>query len=336
MKRLTMKIVAAATAIMAMGGATAAFAQTRAPAAAPAPAFPAKPVRMIVPFVAGGATDVVARLLSQGLNERWGQSVLVENRAGAGGSIGSELVARSNPDGYTQLFASGSVLSANQHMYRKMSHDPGRDLTGVSLVASGPMVIAVGPNSKFNTLMDLVNAVRAAPGKFSYGTAGVGSQVHLAAESFEYFAKMDSVHGPYKGEVIAITDLIGGQIDWAAPNLGASINFLRDRKLRPLAVTGPKRSPSLPDVPTVSEAGITGFENVGWFGVAVVTGTPAPLVNRLSEDITKVTGGSGFRDRVAGLGMEAGGNPPDEFNKYIRSEIVRWGRIIRERKITAM
>ena len=197
------------------------------------------------------------------------------------------------------------------------------------------MVIAVGPNSKFNTLMDLVNAVRAAPGKLSYGSAGIGSQVHLAAESFEFFAKMDSVHVPYKGEVVAITDLMGGQIDWAAPNLGAAINFLRDRKLRALAVTGPKRSPSLPDVPTVSEAGITGFENLGWFGVAVVTGTPAPLVNRVAEDIAKVTGGSTFRDRVLGLGMEAVGNGPDEFNKYIRSEITRWGRIIRERKITA-
>ena len=330
MKRLTIRIVAAATATMAMGGVTTAMAQ------APAPAFPSKPVRMVVPFVAGGATDVVARLLAQGLNERWGQSVLVENRAGAGGTIGSDIVARSNPDGYTQLFASGSVLSANQHMYKKMTHDPGRDLTGVSLVASGPMVIAVGPNSKFNTLMDLVNAARASPRKLSYGSAGVGSQVHLAAESFEFFAKMDSTHVPYKGEVVAITDLIGGQIDWAAPNLGAAINFLRDRKLRALAATDPKRSPSLPDVPTVSEAGIVGFENVGWFGVAVVTGTPAALVNRISDDISKVAAGTGFRERVSGLGMEAVGNRPDEFNKYIRSEITRWGQIIRERKITAL
>jgi tripartite-type tricarboxylate transporter receptor subunit TctC len=329
MERLTIRIVSVMTATMMLGGATVALAQ------APAPVFPAKPVRMIVPFVAGGATDVVARLLAQGLNERWGQSVLVENRAGAGGTIGSEIVARSNPDGYTQLFASGSVLSANQHMYRKMSHDPGRDLTGVSMVASGPMVIAVGATSKFNTLMDLVGAVRASPGKLTYGSAGIGSQVHLAAESFEFFAKMDSTHIPYKGEVVAITDLIGGQIDWAAPNLGAAINFIRDRKLRALAVTGPKRSPSLPDVPTVSEAGVTGFENLGWFGVAVVAGTPAALVGRLADDIAKVTAGTAFRDRVNGLGMEAVGNRPEEFNKYIRSEITRWGQIIRERKITA-
>jgi tripartite-type tricarboxylate transporter receptor subunit TctC len=327
MERLSMWIIAAATATAAAAGS--------APALAQAPAFPAKPVRMIVPFVAGGATDVVARLLAQGLNDRWGQSVLVENRAGAGGTIGSEVVARSNPDGYTQLFASGSVLSANQHMYRKMSHDPGRDLTGVSLVASGPMVIAVGAGSKFNTLMDLVNAVRAAPGKLTYGSAGIGSQVHLAAESFEFFAKMDSTHVPYKGEVVAITDLMGGQIDWAAPNLGAAINFIRDRKVRALAVTGPKRSPSLPDVPTVSEAGVTGFENLGWFGVAVVAGTPAALVNRIADDISKVTAGSAFRDRVSGLGMEAVGNRPEEFNAYIRSEIKRWGQIIRERKIAA-
>jgi tripartite-type tricarboxylate transporter receptor subunit TctC len=220
-------------------------------------------------------------------------------------------------------------------MYRKMSHDPGRDLTGVSMVASGPMVIAVGATSKFNTLMDLVGAVRASPGKLTYGSAGIGSQVHLAAESFEFFAKMDSTHIPYKGEVVAITDLIGGQIDWAAPNLGAAINFIRDRKLRALAVTGSKRSPSLPDVPTVSEAGVTGFENLGWFGVAVVAGTPAALVGRLADDIAKVTAGTAFRDRLTGLGMEAVGNRPEEFNKYIRSEITRWGQIIRERKITA-
>ncbi|MBC7778480.1 MAG: tripartite tricarboxylate transporter substrate binding protein [Proteobacteria bacterium] len=325
MKRLGTTVCAATTVVFMLFGALDASAQ----------AFPVKPVRMVVPFVAGGATDVIARLLAQGLNERWGQSVLVENRSGAGGSIGSEIVSKSNPDGYTLLFASGSVLSANQHMYKKMSHDPGRDLTGISLVASGPQVIAVGPASKFTTLMDLVNAVRTSPGKFTYGSAGVGSQVHLAAESFEYFARMDSVHVPYKGEVVAITDLIGGQIDWAAPNLGASINFIRDRKLRALAVTGPKRSPALPDVPTVSEAGITGFENLGWFGVAVASATPRDIINRIADDIAKVTAGSTFRERVAGLGMEGVGNRPDEFNKYIREEIARWGKIIRERKITA-
>jgi len=323
MNKLSVTIGAVASVTLMFFGATDSHAQN----------YPVKPVRMIVPFVAGGATDVIARLLSQGLNERWGQSVLVENRAGAGGTIGSELVARANPDGYTMLFASGSVLSANQHMYRKMSHDPGRDLVGVSLVASGPQVIAVNPNSKHNTLMDLVNAVRAAPGKFSYGSAGVGSQVHLAAESFEFFAKMKSVHVPYKGEVVAITDLMGGQIDWAIPNLGAAVNFLRDKKLRPLAVTSAKRSAALPDVPTVAEAGIAGFENLGWFGVAVPRATSVTLINRVSDDIAKVTAGAAFRDRVTGLGMDAIGNRPDEFNRYIREEIERWGKIIRERNI---
>ena len=332
MKRLSLKMTATfgavASALILMFGVMVAASQ------AVAQSFPVKPVRMIVPFVAGGGTDVAGRLLAQGLSERWGQSVLVENRAGAGGSIGSEIVARSNPDGYTLLFASGSVLTANQHMYKKMSHDPGKDLTGVSLVVSGPQVIVVSAASKFNTLMDLVNAVRAQPGKLTYGSAGVGSQVHLAAESFEFFAKMDSVHVPYKGEVVAITDLIGGQIDWAAPNMSASVNFIRDKKLKALAVTSAKRSTSLPDVPTVSEAGVPGFENLGWFGVAVVTGTPRDLINRIADDIAKVTAGATFRERAAGLGMEAVGNRPDEFNKFIREEIVRWGRIIRERKIS--
>jgi tripartite-type tricarboxylate transporter receptor subunit TctC len=325
MKRMATLAAAAAAVVMTLSGATLALAQN----------FPVKPVRLIVPFVPGGATDVVARLIGQGLSERWGQSVLVENRAGAGGTIASEIAVKANPDGYTLLFASGSVLSANQHMYKKLSHDPGRDLVGISLVAAGPQVIAVGPNSKFNTLMDLVNAVRSAPGKYTYGSAGVGSQVHLAAESFEFFAKMDSIHVPYKGEVVAITDLIGGQIDWAAPNLGASINFIREKKLRALAVTSAKRSPALPDVPTIAEAGFPGFENLGWFGVAVTAGTPRDIINKIADDIAKVTAGSTFRERVNGLGMDAVGNRPDEFGKYIKEEIVRWGRIIRERKITA-
>lgn len=297
--------------------------------------FPQKPVRLIVPFVPGGATDVVARLLAQGLTERWPHAMLVENRAGAGGSIASELVARANPDGYTQIFASGSVLTANQHMYAKLSHDPGKDLVGVSLVASGPQVIAVAANSKFQSLGDLLAAMRAAPGKLSYGSAGVGSQVHLAGENFLFATKIEATHVPYKGEAAAIADLLGGQIDWAPPNLGAAINFLRDRKLRALAITSPKRSAALPDVPTVAEAGVPGFENMGWFGVAVPRGTPPALIGRIADEIQKVASGAAFRERVSGLGMDAVGNRPEEFQKYINEEIGRWGAIIRERKITA-
>ena len=296
-------------------------------------AYPARPVRLIVPFVAGGATDIVGRLTAQGLSERWGQNVIVENRAGAGGTIGADLVAKAPPDGTTLLFASGSVLTVNQHLYKDLSHDPLRDLPGVINVAAGPMVIVVGAASKATTVAEFITLAKAAQGKLTYGSAGVGTQVHLAAEKFAYAAGIESVHVPYKGEAASIIDIVAGQIGWGAPNLGASLQFIREGKLRALAVTGRTRTPVLPDTPTVAEAGLPGAVNEGWFGVAAPANVPNAIVERIRADVARVIAQPPFRERLLSLGMSPVGNTTAEFRTAVRAESASWARIIADRKI---
>ena len=232
------------------------------PTLAFAQAYPAKPVRIVVPFPAGGATDVVARLLAQRLSEAWGQSVIVENRAGAGGNIGADAAAHSPPDGYTLLMTSGSIVTANPHMYKAMTFDPARDLVAITNVATGPQVIAVGASVPGKDLREFIAYARANPGKVNFGSAGVGTQTHLAGENFAYAAGIDVTHVPYKGEGPAMTDLIGGQIQMVTPNLGAAIGLIQQGKIRALAVTSPQRNALLPDVPAASEV-LPGFENAG-------------------------------------------------------------------------
>lgn len=296
--------------------------------------YPARPVRLIVPFVAGGATDIVGRLTAQGLSERWGQNVIVENRAGAGGTIGAELVAKAPPDGATLLFASGSVLTVNQHLYKDLAHDPLRDLPGVINVAAGPMVIVVGAASKATSVAELVALAKAAQGKLTYGSAGVGTQVHLAAEKFAYAAGIDSVHVPYKGEAAAIVDIIAGQIGWGAPNLGASVQFIRDGKLRALAVTGRTRSPALPETPTVAEAGLPAAVNEGWFGIAAPANVPPAIVEKIRADAARVIAQPAFRERLVSLGMTPVGNNTAEFRAAVSAESASWARLIADRKIS--
>src|SRR6185503_8155406 len=218
-----------------------------------ADAWPTRPVKIIVPFNAGGATDVVARLLAQKLSEAWGQTVVVENRAGAGGNIGADVVAKSPPDGYTLLMTSGSIVTANPYIYKAMPFDAAKDLVPITNVATGPQVIVVNPAVPAKDLRELIALAKASPGKVNFGSAGVGTQTHLAAENFLFSAGVDMTHVPYKGESAAITDLMGGQIQLATPNLGAAIGFIKDGKLRALAVTSRERSAQLPDVPAAAE-----------------------------------------------------------------------------------
>ena len=212
------------------------------PAAAIAQAWPSKSVKMVVPFAAGGATDVVARLLAQKLTEEWGQSVVVENRAGAGGNIGADAVAKSPPDGYTLLMASGAIVIAGPHMYKSLPYDPARDLVAITNVATGPQVIAVATNVPVKDLAELIAYAKANPKKLNYGSAGIGAQTHLAAENFAQAAGIELTHVPYKGESAAITDLIGGQIQLVTANLSAALAFVRDGKIRALAVTSRERN----------------------------------------------------------------------------------------------
>ncbi|MCW5574983.1 MAG: tripartite tricarboxylate transporter substrate binding protein [Burkholderiales bacterium] len=297
-----------------------------------ADAYPVRPVRVIVPFAPGGATDIVTRLVAQKLGESWGQTVVVDNRAGAGGNIGGELAARSNPDGYTLLMTSGSIVTANPHMYAKMPFSPEKDLVAVTNVASGPQAIVVNPSHPAKTLKEFIAMAKAKPKSMTFGSAGVGTQTHLAAENFVYTAGIDVTHVPYKGEGPAVTDLVGGQIQFVTPNLSAAIAFVNSGKLRALAVTGKERSPQLPNVPAVAET-LPGFENLGWFGFMVPTGTPQAAIDKVYADTVKALRNPDLVKRFNDIGMVPVGNSPQDFARDIKAESARWAKIIKERNL---
>jgi tripartite-type tricarboxylate transporter receptor subunit TctC len=304
------------------------------PALAAAQAWPTKPVKIVVPFAAGGATDVVARLLAQKLQEGWGQPVVVEDRAGAGGNIGADAVAKSAPDGYTLLMTSGSIVTANPYMYRDMPFDAARDLVAITNVATGPQVIAVSPTVPAKDLAEFIAYVKANPGRVNFGSAGVGTQTHLAAENFAYTAGLDMTHVPYKGESAALNDLMGSQIQLVTPNLGAAVGFIRQGKIRALAVTSRERNPALPDVPSASEA-LPGFENSGWFGLMAPTGTPQEVIDKVARDSATILRSEEFKAKLAQQGMLPVGNSPAAFAAAIREESARWARIIKDRHLKA-
>ena len=271
---------------MSKAGLIAAACLLAASTAFAADVYPVRPVRIIVPFAPGGATDIVARLVGQKLNEGWGQPVVVDNRAGAGGNIGGDIAAKSNPDGYTLFMTSGSIVTANQHMYAKMPFSPEKDLVAVTNVASGPQAIVVNPSNPAKTLKEFIAMAKAKPKSMTFGSAGVGTQTHLAAENFIYASGIDVTHVPYKGEGPAVSDLVGGQIQFVTPNLSAAIAFVNTGKLRALAVTSKERSAQLPNVPAVAET-LPGFENLGWFGFMVPTGTPKAVIAKVHADTVK-------------------------------------------------
>lgn len=307
---------------VALGIAVAAFGQN----------YPTKPVRIIVPFSPGGATDVVTRIVSLRLTEVWGQTIVVDNRAGAGGNIGADLAAKATPDGYTLFMPSGSVMTANQHMYRKLPFDAEKDFVAVTNVAGGPQVIAVSSKVPARSLKELIALAKAKPGSVTFGSAGIGTQTHLAAENFLHTAGIDATHVPYKGEGPAIQELIGGQIQMLTPNLGASIGFIKQGRIRALAVTSRQRSPQLPDVPAAAET-LPGFENVGWFGLVAPRGTPKAIVAKVHRDVVKVLNLPDVKKRFEDLGMSPIGNTPAEFTKAMKEESARWAKVIKERKL---
>lgn len=310
----------------------AASAALLAPAFLHAQPYPAKTVRIIVPFSPGGATDIVTRLLAQRLAEMWGQPVVADNRAGASGNIGGELVAKSLPDGYTLLMTSGSIVTANQHMFRKLNWNPEKDLVAITNVASGPQLVAVHLSFPAKGVRGLIELAKARPGEITFGSAGIGTQTHLAAENLVYTAGINAVHVPYKGEAPAMVDLIAGQIVLLTPNLSAAIGYVQQGRLRALGVTSRKRVPQLPDVPAVAET-LAGFENLGWFGLMAPAGTPAAVIDKVYRDTAKALEGADLRKRFDDIGMAPVGNPPADFAKAIREESERWAQVIRARKL---
>ena len=309
--------------VTALAGAAPSYAQN----------YPNRPVRIIVAFAPGGANDIVTRVVGQKLTELWGQPIVVDNRGGAGGNIGGDLAAKANPDGYTLFMTSGSIVSANPHIYRKMPFNPEKDFVAITMVASGPQIIVVNPSFAAKTLKDFIALAKAKPKTLTLGSAGFGTQTHLAAENFMYVAGMDAVHVPYKGEGPALTDLLGGQIHFLTANLAAAIGQVQQGKLRGLAVTSLQRIKQLPDVPAVAET-LPGFENLGWFGLVTPTGTPKAVIDKIHADTAKALQSADIRNRYEQLGMVPVGDRPQQFAKTIKEETVRWAKIVRERNLT--
>jgi tripartite-type tricarboxylate transporter receptor subunit TctC len=298
-----------------------------------AQAYPNKPVRFVVPFAPGGATDISARIVGQKLGEMWGQTVVIDNKGGAAGNIGGAEAAKAAPDGYTLFFTSGSVVTANEHIYPNMPFNPAKDFVAVTNVVRGAQVIVVPANSPYRTLKELIAAAQAKPGALNYGHAGIGSQTHLAAENFLHTAKIEVQNVPYKGEGPAVADLVGGQTTMATPNIAAAIAFINQGKLRALGVTGRERAPQLPNVPTVAET-LSGFENYGWFGLVAPAGTPKEIVDKVYRDTVKALDTTEMRARFFVQGMSIVGNSPTDFERDMRAERARWATVVKERKIS--
>jgi tripartite-type tricarboxylate transporter receptor subunit TctC len=294
--------------------------------------YPAKPVRWIIPFPPGGAMDVMARALGPKMAESLGQPVVVENRPGAGGVIGSDVVAKAPPDGYTIMIVSiGQAV--NPSLYPKLPFDPIKDFEPVTLVGVVPNVLVVHPSVKANSVAELVALAKAQPGKLNYASAGNGTSIHLAGELFAAMAGVDITHVPYKGSGPAVTDLLGGQVNLMFDSITSAKPHIQAGKLRALGVTSQRRSTALPNVPTIAEAGIKGYEVSPWFAVFVPAKTPKAVVDRLHSEITKALKSPDIQERFASIGAEPVGSTPEQLAAHLERETARWSKIIRERDI---
>jgi tripartite-type tricarboxylate transporter receptor subunit TctC len=286
-------------------------------------------VKIVVPFPAGGATDVVARLLAQKLAEAWGQSMVVENRAGAGGNIGADVVAKSAPDGYTLLMTSGSIVTANPYMYKSMTFDAAKDLVAITNVATGPQVIAVSADVPAKDLRELIAYAKANPGKINFGSAGVGTQTHLAAENFAYAAGIDMTHVPYKGEPQAVTDIVGGRVQllWATPTTGLA--HVKDGKLRALATNLKARSSLLPDVPTMTEVGVPQYSIVSWAALYAPGKMPRELQQRLNKEFTDALKRPDVVAQLEKQAFQITGSTPEELGAFTKSQLEAYRAIMK-------
>jgi len=294
--------------------------------------YPNKPVRIVVPYAAGGPADLLARQVAEKLGPRLGQSILIDNKPGAGGHLGGEQVARGMADGYTLVLATIAHNGAVA-LYPKLRYDPIKELRPVILLAEAPSILIVKQELAARSLQELLMLARNQPGKLSYGSAGNGSAMHMAAELFRYMTKIDYVHVPYKGGAPAMADLLGGQIDMLFESLGTAHPQLKTGKVRPLAVTGTSRSPSLPDVPTVAEAGVPGYSSVPWYTLSVASATPVAIVNKLNAEINAVLKDKDLLQRWEGLGILALGGTPEDAQRRNEAETEKWTAVIKAASI---
>jgi tripartite-type tricarboxylate transporter receptor subunit TctC len=302
--------------------------------AAMAEPYPSHPVKIVVPYPAGGSNDIIARILAQKLTERNGQPFLVENRGGASGNIGAEAVASSDPDGYTLLLTAPPPLTTNTALYKNLKFDPSRAFAPVSLVASVPIVLVVHPSVAARTVKELVALAKAKPGTLDFGSSGNGSTNHLAGELLKSMTGIDIVHVPYKGAAPAMNDLIGGHIPMMFDNMPAVLPQVQSHVINAIAVAGANRASAMPDVPTVAESGVSGFEASSWFGLVAPAKTPAPVLAKLEGEVEAVLKMPEVQKRLTELGAEPGTISGDAFGKYLADETVKWAKIIRASGVT--
>ena len=304
------------------------------PALAWAQVYPSKPVRLIAASSPGSAVDIVSRVIAQKLSEQLGQQVVVDNRAGAGGNLGAELAAKAAPDGYT-VFMATPAQAINTGLYRKLDYDLVRDFAPVSQLTVGHYCVAVHPSLPVQSVKELIALARVRRGQLNYASAGNGNATHLAGELFTSMAKIELVHVPYKGSGPGLTDLIGGQVQIMFPNLTAAIPYVKSKRLRVLAVSGEKRSVIMPELPTVSEAGLPGYRVISWFGLLTPAGVTPEIVTRLQRELTATMRSADVRDKLAGEGAEPMASTPEQFAAFIKSEITQWVQVVRAAKISA-
>ncbi|MBA3774944.1 MAG: tripartite tricarboxylate transporter substrate binding protein [Betaproteobacteria bacterium] len=295
-----------------------------------AQAWPSKPIRYIVPFAPGGTTDILARTVGDKLAIALGQPVVIENKPGAGGGVGAEITAKSAPDGYTIMGGTISTHAINASLYKSLPYDPVRDFAPIVLVARVPNMLVVHPDVPAKNVAELVALLRANPGKYTFASAGNGTSQHLSGELFKSMAGAEMQHVPYKGSPPALQDVMGGQVSMTFDNITTAWPLAKGGKLRALAVTTAKRSAIAPDVPTLAEAGLPGFEVGSWQGVFAPAGTPPDIVKRLNAEIVKILNTPDVRDKLAALGAEVVGNSPEEFSTMVKAEVVKWADVVKK------
>jgi len=321
MKDVAIRVATSLVAALCLAAAPLAFAQAT---------YPTKPVRLVVPFPAGGTTDILARAAAQRMSEAWGQQVIVDNRPGAGGNIGAELVAKAPPDGYTLLMGTVGTHAINASLYSKLPYDHVKDFSPAILVAGVPNVLVVNPSLPVNSVQEVIAYAKANPGKLNFASSGSGTSIHLSGELFKTLTGVQMTHVPYKGSAPALTDLMGGQVQLMFDNLPSSLAFIKAGKLRALAVTSTARAAALPDVPTMVEAGVPGFEASSWFGILAPAGTPRDVIMRINGEVAKWLATPEAREKLSGQGAIAAGGAPEDFARHIASETSKWARVVKE------
>jgi len=297
--------------------------------AASAADYPTKPIRIVVPFPPGGTTDILARAVAQKLSETWNQQVIVDNRPGAGGNIGADLVAKAAPDGYTLVMGTVGTHAINPNLYRKMPYDHVKDFAPIILVAGVPNVLVVNPSLPVHTVRELIDYAKANPGKLNFASSGNGTSIHLSGELFKTMANVQMTHVPYKGSAPALADLMGGQVQLMFDNLPSSLGLIKGGKLRAVAVTSTTRAAALPDVPTIAESGLPGFEASSWFGLLAPAGTPHDIVAKLNGVIAAWLATPDAKDKLLAQGAIAAGGSPEAFAKHIDSETSKWAKVVK-------